>query len=300
MPWFKVDDAAHSHPKMVRAGNAALGLWMRCGSYAAKYGTQGIVAGSIARDFGTPPQAAKLVQAGLWHEPGHDCARCPQPGLDEYVMHDFFEDGRNATRDQVEANREAAAERQRRRRAKKNPIVSEDETDPETIRFAPPFSESPAGQGDVSRRESHDPSQAMPVTPTESQQEASQRAPSRFVEIPDWAMPLVHRIQTALPGLMWKLTPHDWLIVHALIKAKGIDAMADFASRAAGRPGRPVASARYFLDGWNELPAAPPAGMTAPQSAGHRRPGPDDRAAGIQALKHTPDQPLRIVRGEIA
>lgn len=32
MPWFVVDDSAHSHPKFIKAGNAAVGLWMRCGS----------------------------------------------------------------------------------------------------------------------------------------------------------------------------------------------------------------------------------------------------------------------------
>ena len=35
MPWFIVDDSAHSHPKLIKAGNSAVGLWMRCGSYAA-------------------------------------------------------------------------------------------------------------------------------------------------------------------------------------------------------------------------------------------------------------------------
>jgi len=98
---------------------------------------------------------------------------------------------------------------------------------------------------------------------------------------------------------MWKLTPHDWINVHNLIKLKGIEAMADYAARAAERSGQPVGSARYFLNGWKELPPAPPAGMPAAPPRADRRPGPDERAAATQALKQpAPDQPLRLIRGD--
>ena len=33
MPWFNVDDGFAFHRKAVRAGNAAIGLWTRAGSW---------------------------------------------------------------------------------------------------------------------------------------------------------------------------------------------------------------------------------------------------------------------------
>lgn len=303
MPWFRVDDSAHSHPKWVKAGNAALGLWVRCGSYSAHYLTEGIIPGEIARQYGTAPQAAKLVHAGLWHERGHACPRCPQPGADEYVMHDFFEDGRNTTKAQAEASKEAAAERQRRRRAKQNTDFFaddssskreriEDENDPKKLRKEPPFEDLAAGQEHMSRRDtgvhgsgvSRPPKPATkPVAPTELQKASRpERAPTRS-EIPEWATPLVHHIHAAgLPGLRWNLASADWLIIDALIKAKGVEAMADYAARAAQSSAKPVVSARYFLAGWKELPNRPP--------DGHARAELRMVAGGASAAMSTTDQ----------
>lgn len=83
--------------------------------------------------------------------------------------------------------------------------------------------------------------------------------------IPDWALPLVHRIHAAgLPGLRWNLAGTDWFLVHSLMKAKGVEAMADYAARVSASSSKPVFSARYFLPGWKELTDAPPAGNGTP------------------------------------
>lgn len=105
-----------------------------------------------------------------------------------------------------------------------------------------------------------------PSEPSFEPSVASQPGPPRSeaAAIPEWAMPLVHRIQSALPGLRWNLASADWLMIDALLKAKGIDAMADYAARAAESSTRPVSSARYFLPGWKELPAAAPNGSSPP------------------------------------
>lgn len=116
MPWFAVDDSAHTHPKIVKAGNAAIGLWMRCGSYAAQHLTDGIVPGPIATMYGTPPQIAKLTRLGLWHAAGHTCQRCPQPADGDYVMHEYHQHG-NPTRQEVLERRARAAEKKRKQRA---------------------------------------------------------------------------------------------------------------------------------------------------------------------------------------
>lgn len=282
MPWFKVDDSAHNHPKFRMAGNAALGLWTRCGSYAAKHTTEGIVSGSLARDYGTPAQAAKLVKAGLWHRVGHDCPRCPQPGAGDFVMHDYFEDGRNATRAQAEAAKEASAERQRRHRARRNGSDSahesgpnatrnEAESDANRARNDPQFQDSAAGQEGLSQR-----CDSTDVTPYQANYQSStpygstsvgkpERAREPSEPIPEWALPLVHQLHgSGLPGLRWNLAAADWFTLHALMKAKGVEAMADHAARSAQSSSKPVVSARYFINGWRDLPNQPPNGTAVP------------------------------------
>lgn len=106
MPWFRVDDDFALHPKAVAAGNAALGLWVRAGAYAAQYLTEGYVpAGMLSVLGGKPKDARALVDAGLW--------LVVQGG---WRFHQWEE--RQPTKEQVEKDRADAAERQRRAREK--------------------------------------------------------------------------------------------------------------------------------------------------------------------------------------
>lgn len=68
MPWFKVDDHLATHEKVVKAGNGAMGLWVRAGSWAAQHLTNGHVPAHVVKMLGTPAQARSLVAAGLWIE----------------------------------------------------------------------------------------------------------------------------------------------------------------------------------------------------------------------------------------
>ncbi|MDH6134637.1 hypothetical protein P3T37_004041 [Kitasatospora sp. MAA4] len=159
MTWFKVDDTAYSHPKLLTAGNAALGLWLRCGAYTAQHLTEGRIPAVIADMFGTGPQAAKLVRSGLWHETGHTCRRCPPVIAGEYLMHDFLR--YNPTRASVEGTRKREADRKQRGRDRQRtrrdspadpppfgagPDPDDDGSDPDS---PPDFDESP-GHGGVS------------------------------------------------------------------------------------------------------------------------------------------------------
>jgi hypothetical protein len=78
MTWFKVDDGLHSHRKAVRAGVAAMGLWVLAGSWASDQLTDGWVPDYIAARL-DPGQAEKhaaaLVKAGLWLPDEHDGER---------------------------------------------------------------------------------------------------------------------------------------------------------------------------------------------------------------------------------
>ena len=53
--------------------------------------------------------AMALVEQGLWHRPGHDCRRCPQPKTGQGVVHDYLRHQRSAdeARDLTEKRREA-------------------------------------------------------------------------------------------------------------------------------------------------------------------------------------------------
>jgi hypothetical protein len=68
MTFFGVDDGASFHRKIVAAGNAAVGLWARAGSWCARYLTDGFVPTDVARSLGTAAQAKRLVEVKLWEQ----------------------------------------------------------------------------------------------------------------------------------------------------------------------------------------------------------------------------------------
>lgn len=105
MPWFSVEDNLCFHPKSVAAGNAALGLWVRAGSWSMQTLTDGEIPTEIARVLGTPAEARRLVAAGLW---------VPKDG--GYEFHEWAD--RQRSRVKVAADREAARVRQERLRQK--------------------------------------------------------------------------------------------------------------------------------------------------------------------------------------
>ena len=66
MPWFKVDDGFAVHPKALKAGNAACGLWVRAGSWSMQQLTDGFIPDHVLPTLGTKAEAKRLVDAGLW------------------------------------------------------------------------------------------------------------------------------------------------------------------------------------------------------------------------------------------
>lgn len=112
MTWFKVDDKFWSHPKALHLSSTALGIWVRCGAYCADHLTDGTIEDrTVAAICPDPrPVVAKaiheLVQAGLWE---------PRDGAWQY--HDWPD--HQPSREQVEADRKAGAERQRKSRERR-------------------------------------------------------------------------------------------------------------------------------------------------------------------------------------
>lgn len=114
MPWFKIDDGFHGHPKVYELSLASVGLWTLAGSWCAKYLTDGAVTPkAIMRLGGTDEQCAELVKADLW---------IPSEGGYQFKDWDDYQ----PLKDDVEAEREAARERMKRVRANKkgvSPVV---------------------------------------------------------------------------------------------------------------------------------------------------------------------------------
>jgi hypothetical protein len=65
MPWFRLDDSFHSHPKVIAAGNEAVGLFVRCGAYCAQHLTDGFVPEQVMLLYGSRELADALVRAKL-------------------------------------------------------------------------------------------------------------------------------------------------------------------------------------------------------------------------------------------
>lgn len=105
MTWFKVDDNLAFHRKTVSAGNAAMGLWVRSGSWCAAHLTDGFVPDHMIAVLGSPAQKQKLVKAGLWIEVEGGCQ-----------FHGWNDNGRQPTSKSVLEKREKAAVRQARHR----------------------------------------------------------------------------------------------------------------------------------------------------------------------------------------
>lgn len=289
MPWFKIDDSSHSHPKFIRAGNAALGLWLRCGSYSAQHLTEGVVPGPIAQLYGTGPQAAKLVKTGLWHAAGHDCDRCPQPASGDYVIHDFFEGGRNTTRAQYEANKKAAADRAAKSRAGKKAAGFEDESSSKTDRFdgessanrprnEPHFSDGATGQEGLSHRTpadgvTHAHAAAMPSTSYGSTAAAASEPEIRPY---DTLADLKRAITDAgLTGVSWNLQASQIERARKVREHVGIALMVQLAVSNVRLKGIPAHASAWLTD-WESLePAAEgvtpiTAAKTGPRRGGSR------------------------------
>lgn len=99
--WFKVDDNLAFHRKVVAAGNGAMGLWVRAGSWCGQHLTDGFIPDHMISILGTTAQRSKLINVGLWEEVPGGCQ-----------FHGWNEKGRQPTSKAVLEEREKAAGRQ--------------------------------------------------------------------------------------------------------------------------------------------------------------------------------------------
>jgi hypothetical protein len=123
MTWFKVDDTLAFHAKCVAAGNPAMGLWVRSGSWCSQQLNDGFIPDHMVAALGTKGQAKRLVDVVLWHS---------VPG--GYKFHQWNDEGRQPTREEVESTRKEWREKKRRQRRngagqyESSPAVSQGDT----------------------------------------------------------------------------------------------------------------------------------------------------------------------------
>lgn len=70
MAWFKIDDRFHSHPKVVQAGNAAIGAWVRLGAWCSDHLTDGHIPHQVASMFATESELEQLHETELLRATG--------------------------------------------------------------------------------------------------------------------------------------------------------------------------------------------------------------------------------------
>jgi hypothetical protein len=109
--YFRIDDNAMSHPKIVALSDGAFRLWVAAGTHSMKYLTDGFVAEGVVKSalHGKPSRVRELVtpphgyEVGLWER---------VPG--GYQFHDWHDSQEAA--DTVIKRRDGARERMRERR----------------------------------------------------------------------------------------------------------------------------------------------------------------------------------------
>lgn len=108
MAWFRVDDQAAFHAKVLKAGNEAFGAFCRAGAWSQGHGTNGWIPRAVALTI-APARIWKRLAEATVYEDG--------PGLvvetsDGWQIHDFLD--WNPSAEELRADRDAVREARRR------------------------------------------------------------------------------------------------------------------------------------------------------------------------------------------
>ncbi len=277
--WFKVDDSIPFHPKVVAAGNLAIGLWLRAGGWCAQQMTEGFIpTGMLAPLGGTPSTARKLVGAGLW-----DVA---EGGWRFHDWHTY-----QPTRAEVEGRRKQRAEAG----AKGGKASGESRRESKTEANA-----STDGEANASGR-------ASPSVRTRSKQNGTpsrsltQRDISTYVESGSYVS---ERASDEAPQRP-RVGIDGWKLIRELISAEHPQAVRSGLAIQAGsmlNAGTPDSDVRAALELWLSKPNLGPAILPALVSEvirnrssptiGRRPSTTDTGIAAIQARKHSTNQEI--------
>lgn len=124
MGWIRVEDNFYDNEKMLAAGSIGRDLYWHGMGFCNRNLTDGLIPkrrafslvdftdaavidglGGVDGQACAPIAVQRLLDADLWHEDGHSCDTCPQPGPRNYIVHDYL--NYQPSRAEVEAKREA-------------------------------------------------------------------------------------------------------------------------------------------------------------------------------------------------
>ena len=125
MPYFGIEDGFELHPKVVAAGNSAIGAWVRMGAWSMGHGTNGFIPNKIANTFATKYELKRLQ---LCNENGDGIGlleQTEQNGVKGYMFHDWTQPSvetiRRKREVRAEAGRKGGIASGASRRAKRRP-----------------------------------------------------------------------------------------------------------------------------------------------------------------------------------
>lgn len=95
MSWFRIDDDASFHAKIVKAGNEAYGAWCRAGAWCSKHDRTGFIPLDVAHLIAPAKVWARSMKAGLLDTSDGE----------GYQIHDFNQ--YNPTDEELESRRES-------------------------------------------------------------------------------------------------------------------------------------------------------------------------------------------------
>jgi hypothetical protein len=124
MPWVRFDDQFTIHRKIGSLTDAEYRLHTEAIFWCARNLTDGAIEPSelrlVSRARGLKRLVGRLVERGLWHEPGQGCGTedCPGPVDNAFTLHDYL--AFQPSKRRVAAARQSNAERQQKWRDQRN------------------------------------------------------------------------------------------------------------------------------------------------------------------------------------
>lgn len=242
MSWFRIDDNFDNHPKVLAiprgaARLRAVGLWTEVGTWCARQLTDGLFPPSMVDEKGGSRADLRwLLQVDLWHALGQGCGTetCPAGVPGQHRMHDYLD--WNPSREKVQAERTAAADRQRRARDRARQTRTSRDRHGVTHAEVQAPSRSPR------------PDPTRPVT-------AAAAAVGADPALPPPLVILRSALEARKLIVRWDgLTPEHIAEIEQLIEVHGdgplvAQALRDF------QPNKPIAYAQGWLKGWRQIRA---------------------------------------------
>ncbi|MFE7659661.1 hypothetical protein [Streptomyces celluloflavus] len=269
LAWVRLDDRFPSHRKVAMLSDRAFRLHVSALCWSAENLTDGVIRDTelrlVAHVRGMTATARQLEAAGLWERID-----------DGWMLHDFHD--YNPSAEQVRAERERNAARQRRFRDRR--------PDPEAGSSEAVAQARNGVSNGVTNGVSHGvsnaaPSRTRPVPgslPDGRELSVPAREHKSAAGVPGFAQALAEQLGAAGCHVRWETDSQDRETLRRLIEETGIEHLVE-AARRAWNPTNPPRSIRYLLKVWDGLPPISTGSPAQPQRPSPSRSTAEQRAA---------------------